>query len=404
MLVVVCFILYNDIALDVTALCTVENSFKNFGNDNDEEYVLLAPPSKISTSIAVLGKRDPSDIAHTYSGFFEGLDPNTYQPGSVEQYILNHPHELGYDNPERANVCPIWKNETATEDIYKSLHNYNEELSQYNKLVVAFEPIDDLRMSMDLNESNREEVCQTVQLHPDGLRGVFKSSGQLSYTQTSGYIEPLWPPLRHPEFCFKGRGKMMSLEYLVHDFQSMCHRLKKTSRIVLIDMGASLFFHAGGKGRSSMPALYLMDLFTKCGMPFDHIYAYEMTPTKPEQVFSQVPLEYLSAYHWINVGVSADKESHLNPLNLILNNFNEDDFIIVKLDIDTPIIELPLVQQLLENPKFHKLVDHFYFEHHVKLGELLPSWGDRGTKGTVQDSMELFVNLRKKGIPAHSWV
>ena len=36
MLVVVCFILYNSMALDVTALLTVENSFKNFGNDNDE--------------------------------------------------------------------------------------------------------------------------------------------------------------------------------------------------------------------------------------------------------------------------------------------------------------------------------------------------------------------------------
>jgi hypothetical protein len=178
---------------------------------------------------------------------------------------------------------------------------------------------------MDTNESNRKEVCQTVQLHPDGLRGVFKSSAQVSYTQTSGYIEPLLPPLRHPANCLKEKGfnhNLMNLDYLVHDFQSMCHRLKKTSRIVLIDMGASLFFH-GGKGRSSMPALYLMDLYTKFGMPFDHIYAYEMTPTEPETVFSRVPPEYfLSAYHWINVGVSANKESPRNPLNLILNSFN----------------------------------------------------------------------------------
>jgi hypothetical protein len=343
---------------------------------------------------------------YEYSGFFKGLDPHMYQPGSVEQYILNHQHELNYDNPKAAKVCPLWKNETATEEIYRSLHTYNDELHQYNKLLNAFNPIDDLRKSMNLDESNHKEVCQAVQLHPDGLRGVFKSSGQLSYTQTSGYIEPLLPPLRHPIFCLKGKqGKhLLLLDYLVHDFQSMCHRLKKTSRTVLIDMGASLSFHGDGGQRSSMPAIYLQDLFTKFGIPFDHVYAYEVTPTKPAEVFSKVPPEYLSAYHWINVGVSADKESRLNPLNLILNDFNEEDLVIVKLDIDTPQIELPLAHQLLENPKLHKLVDHFYFEHHVKMAELLRYWKDENTFGTVQESMELFMNLRKKGIPAHSWV
>jgi hypothetical protein len=323
----------------------------------------------------------------------------------VEQYILDHPHELGYDNQNGASVCPLWKNATASEEIYKSLHTYSNDLQQYNKLVDAFKPIDDLRMAMNLNdsESNHKEICQAVQLHPDGLRGVFKSSGQLSYTQTSGYIEPILPPLRHPDFCERPNSSIMRLDYLVHDFQTMCHRLKKTSRIVLIDMGASLSFHEGGKDRSAMPAIYLQDLFTKFGMPFDHVYAFEISPTKPADVFSKVPREYLSAYHWMNVGVSADQESYLNPFNLILENFNEDDFVIVKLDIDTPSIELPLAHQLLENPKLHKLVDHFYFEHHVKLRELMPNWGS-AVEGTVQDSMELFTSLRKKGIPSHSWV
>jgi hypothetical protein len=176
----------------------------------------------------------------------------------------------------------------------------------------------------------------------------------------------------------------------------MCHRLKKTSRAALIDMGASLSFHGGGKDRSAMPAICLQDLFTKFGTPFDHVHAFEIKPTKPADVFSKVPRERLSACH-------ADQESHLNPLNLILDNFNEDDFVIVKLDIDAPSVELPLAHQLLENPKLHKLADHLSFEHHVKLGESMPAWG-RAVEGMVQDSMELFVSLRKKGIPSHSWV
>jgi hypothetical protein len=366
---------------------------------------------------SVVRGRDPGEPpSYDYddSGFFKGLDPHKYQPGSVEQYILNHPHELNYDNPKGAKVCPIWKNETTTEDIYQSLHTYMDELRQYNELLDAFTPINDLRRSMSMNldlddesnNQNHKEVCQAVQLHPDGLRGIFKSSGQLSYTGAAGFIEPLLPPLRHPINCLNTFGKKknrLNLDYLVHDFQSMCHRLKKTSRIVLIDMGASLSFFVDDQERRSMPAIFLMDLFTKFGMPFDHIYAYEVTPTKPETVFSKVPPEYMSAYHWINVGVSADKESRLNPLYLILNDFHEDDLVIVKLDIDTPEIELALAHQLLENPKLHKLVDHFYFEHHVKLKELLGYWGSK-TNGTVQESMELFMNLRKKGVAAHSWV
>jgi hypothetical protein len=117
-------------------------------------------------------------------------------------------------------------------------------------------------------------MFQAVQLYPDGLRGVFKSSGKLSLTQTSGHIEPLLPPVRHPLVCLQGlKGKTLNLE-------AMRHRLKKTSRTVLINMEASLFFHSPDKTIS-----YFMDLFTKFGMPFDHIYAYKMTPTEPKKYF-----------------------------------------------------------------------------------------------------------------------
>jgi hypothetical protein len=50
-----------------------------------------------------------------------------------------------------------------------------------------------------------------------------------------------------------------------------------------------------------------------------------------------------------------------------------------------------------------RLVDQFYFEHHVMLGELKDSW-ERSMKGSVRDSIELFIGLREAGVPAHSWV
>lgn len=77
--------------------------------------------------------------------------------------------------------------------------------------------------------------------------------------------------------------------------------------------------------------------------------------------------------------------------------------VFVKLDIDTPHIENPLARQLLENPKLLELVDVFYFEHHVHLGELAYPW--RGTMdGSILDSLQLFQQLRQKGVDAHFWV
>jgi hypothetical protein len=168
----------------------------------------------------------------------------------------------------------------------------------------------------------------------------------------------------------------------------------------LVDMGASLDFHNGDKRQ---PAVYLTELFRKFGFPFDHVYAFEMKPEKPENVYEKLPPHLLAAYHWINVGVSADPDSTLNPLKLLLENFREDDLIVVKLDIDTASIEVPLALQLLKDDRYSKLIDQFYFEHHVLNSELAEDWR-QSMKGTVKESLDLFAGLREKGIPAHSWV
>ncbi len=77
--------------------------------------------------------------------------------------------------------------------------------------------------------------------------------------------------------------------------------------------------------------------------------------------------------------------------------------VIVKLDIDTPHVEVAMVQQLLKSPELLKLVDVFYFEHHVHLWELAYAWGS-DVEGSVLSSLELFAALREKGVDAHFWV
>jgi hypothetical protein len=260
-------------------------------------------------------------------------------------------------------------------------------------MVKTFEPIADLRLQLAPDESNIDEVCGQVDMN---LKALFPSR-QLSMG-SAGWMEPLLPPFRHADFCYN-RKALLDLTFLVHDFGAMCRKLKRTSRTVLIDMGASLDFHGG----TTSPAVYLTELYRKFGFSFDHIYAFEVTPKKPADVFKKVPDHLKSSYHWINVGVETDPASSLNPLKMLLDSFNEDDFIVVKLDIDTASVEMPLAHQLLNDTALHGLVDQFYFEHHVYLKEIANNWG-KTMQGSVQDYLELFIGLREAGVAAHSWV
>ena len=177
---------------------------------------------------------------------------------------------------------------------------------------------------------------------------------------------------------------------------------KPTSKVVLLDVGASLAFH-GGK---SNPMLEVMEVYEKFGFHFDHVYAFEVTPLEPKKVFDNLlPEKYLASYHWINTGVTVGESDKMNPLHSILKQFDEDDLIVVKLDIDTPWLELPLVNQLLQGGEdgiYHKLIDQFYFEHHIHLKELKGNWKEK-VNGTIYDSLEIFTTLREMGIASHSW-
>jgi hypothetical protein len=124
-----------------------------------------------------------------------------YHASPSEEYVLSHSKELGLEETTSLPAtCAMWTSNTAT-PMHDSLQEYVRELDEYNRLVKDFKPVPDVRQY--LNDPT-QDVCQRLELHPDGLPGIFKS-GQLSYTTTSGYVEPLLPPLRHPRFCLDGK-------------------------------------------------------------------------------------------------------------------------------------------------------------------------------------------------------
>jgi hypothetical protein len=146
--------------------------------------------------------------------------------------------------------------------------------------------------------------------------------------------------------------------------------------------------------------MYATRIFRKFGFIMDHIYAFEVTLKEPVEVYQKVPAEWMSSYHWINVAVNPEVGHTMNPLSSIIATFNEDDLVIVKLDVDTPSVEMPIAFQLLQN--YSHLVDVFFFEHHVHLGELRSNWRS-SMNGTIADSLRLFRLLREKGVAAHFW-
>jgi hypothetical protein len=362
-----------------------------------------------------------------------------YTASHAEQFLLDHPSVYGFNTTgnQTSSACRLWRSSGGPNTNNPSNPQLFQLLQQYRGYL---KPINDLRLQLlnDVTSPKRHDVCQRVNLHANGVQGFFTNSSSsssrsssstsatsstrtmLSHSTAAGFMEPLLPPMRHPNFCRQDDnigfnfGYLLDLSYLVHDFYTLCRNHIKLQgrhsppRIVLFDLGASLNFHHLSSSDSSVqqePMMQIIALFAKFGFPFDHIYAYEKKATDPQVVFGErLPVALMPAYHWINVGVVAEPGHRLNPFTTLLEKYTKDDIVIVKLDIDTPSIEGPLAHQLLaDHGRLAKIIDHFYFEHHVYMEELSYNWGG-SMQGSIQDSLQLFHSLRQAGVAAHFWV
>lgn len=322
--------------------------------------------------------------------------PYRYEQSLIENHFISNLEMLGLNIAQRTPTCPLIFNTSSP--IHDHLQRYFSELDRYNDIMNNFKPITtDLRTYIEPGGENIEQVCNVTKIHPHGLGGIF-TNGHVSISNRVGSMEPLLPVFRSHKICTNTKKYKLSMDYLVHDFYSMCKNLKRHSRLVFVDMGASLQFHAGKES----PAVYIHRVFRRFGFQFDHVYAYEITPISADKVYDRIPEELMDSFHWINVGVDSEPGAKLNPFTTILNKFDSDDFIVVKLDIDTTLIENRLAMQLRDDPRLLDLVDLFYYEDHRLQAELMPYWMG-GARGSIGESLELMTDLRKTGVAAHYW-
>lgn len=92
---------------------------------------------------------------------------------------------------------------------------------------------------------------------------------------------------------------------------------------------------------------------------FTDIYAWEFTPRPGYKFFEGMFTDLVAATHFYNFGASAHDDP-LNPLYILKATAQPGDFVLFKLDIDTPAVETPLVEQLLGDTYALSLITDFF--------------------------------------------
>ncbi|XP_055339268.1 uncharacterized protein LOC129588879 [Paramacrobiotus metropolitanus] len=250
----------------------------------------------------------------------------------------------------------------------------------------------------------RAQYRRPVKPAPKGIFSAFRYRDICDEHEVRVPIEPLAMVTRHPYTCLPDPVSTASYheryaadkEYLLTAWNAP---ETAAGKAYYFDLGASTY--DTGPGGASQK--WIVDQYKLRGVDFHRIFAWEAKPYDPETIFQSIPAELHHTYHWYNFPASANPDSHRNPWNTLQRVVSAEDFVVVKMDIDTPEIENRLVRQLLADPQLQVLIDDFYFEHHVNATPMSAFWGPIKDL-YLKDTYEIFLALRQAGIRAHSWV
>lgn len=226
--------------------------------------------------------------------------------------------------------------------------------------------------------------------------------------QYTEYIEPLVSHLRFPlcrctEYKAEPNSTATYRDFLFRGW-IIPPQLTRKERAYYFDAGASEW--NGGLGGPSLS--YFHALWNRSGVVFDETHAFE-AETEPSKFQRSVPRELQDQvfYRKCFVSSSVEEETNDSPFipRMILNKTRENDYVLFKLDIDSPGVENGSIEFILSHP--NPQVDELFWEHHAVGNYLMrPNWGpyeDQDRK-TLKQSYDIFLRLRQKGIRAHSWV
>lgn len=209
------------------------------------------------------------------------------------------------------------------------------------------------------------------------------------------YIEPLFGILRNTfSVCNTGiKGDILSKNYLL---PSYIFALQKP--IVYIDAGASTF--SEGSGGASQNFFY--EFYKKYpSVKYKDWFLWESTIENMTKIYEEIPKDIIDKYHYYNKPIDTEMNSKDNPLNYI-KKYQNNWYVIFKIDVDTPSVEIPIFNYLLE---FDDIIpNEFYFEYHFYSPFMMRWWSDVDKNCSLYCATIKFLHLRKKGIRSHAWV
>lgn len=210
------------------------------------------------------------------------------------------------------------------------------------------------------------------------------------------YIEPLFGILRNTfAICSKNNeGDILSKDYLLPSYSNAVDK-----EIVYIDAGASTF-HEGVGGSSQS---YFYNYYKKYrSVKFRKWFLWEVKKQNITKIMNDIPFDIVNIYNYYNHPIVTDINSKNNPLTKI-KQYQNNSYIIFKLDVDTPQVEIPIFDYLLNNNDI--MPDEFYFEYHYFSYLMKKWWGERVDNNcSLYCATNKFLYLRKKGIRSHPWV
>eukprot|EP00541_Cyclophora_tenuis_P011403 CAMPEP_0116544936 /NCGR_PEP_ID=MMETSP0397-20121206/2387_1 /TAXON_ID=216820 /ORGANISM="Cyclophora tenuis, Strain ECT3854" /LENGTH=379 /DNA_ID=CAMNT_0004069189 /DNA_START=273 /DNA_END=1413 /DNA_ORIENTATION=- len=213
------------------------------------------------------------------------------------------------------------------------------------------------------------------------------------------YIEPLVSHLRFPlTHCMRNYPDEEEFKYHMVSFRGWLIPPPpgvRRDRSIYFDAGASSW----DKGSGGPSLKYFYKMWLRHGIDFDEIYAFEMATT--EEVFkNSLPGNVKKRTHFQQCAVSSsptdDSPEHPFPPAVIKRTTNPDDYVLFKLDIDSPDVEDGSILSILEDPNSH--IDELVWEHHVRGNYLMTEWGEAQNLADVslRESYELFFLCDKK--------